>query len=61
MMYEPEKEHRERVREYNAVGAMVGLMFLALLLIGSALAILLAPAMVATVPPRVQEQPISEE
>ena len=60
MAHEPEKERRWRVREYNAVGTLAALMFLGLLLIGAAIAILLAPAIVPT-PPPVQDEHVSEE
>jgi hypothetical protein len=56
MAYDSEKEKRSRWRENNAVGAMAGLMFLGLLLIGALIAVLLAPIMVATVPPPIRDQ-----
>jgi uncharacterized iron-regulated membrane protein len=63
MAYETEKDKRWRWRETNAVGAVAGLMFVALLLVGGLIAFLVIPSIVVTVPPPIpgQEEPNSDE
>ena len=56
MTHEPEKGRRWRVREYHAVGATVGLMFLAL-----GYRYLTGAGYGPPIPPPVQDEPISEE
>jgi hypothetical protein len=45
-----DETEKEQVREYNAVGAVAGLMFLVLLLLFALVAMLMVPSIDTTVP-----------
>ena len=63
MAYDPEKERHRRRRANNAIGAMAGLIFLVLLLVGGLIAFLVIPSIIINDPPAIpgQEEPITEE
>jgi hypothetical protein len=52
----PDEPEKEQLREYNAVGAVAGVMFLVLLLAFALVAMLIVPSTETTVPPSIPNQ-----